>query len=149
MKIISNQNGSLLISLIVSLGIVTILMVVAIPNLRQYQSNSSLTSAARTLAIDLRYAQQLSITNQNIHGIIINDVSDFYQLVEFDLATTTIKTISLPPDVSFTSVMGFSNNFIKFNSYGSVSQSGTVELTITGGDSKTINIRPSGYVQLQ
>jgi len=150
MNFFTNKKGTLLINVMASIGILAVITFISIPNLRQFQANIKLDDSSRALAINLRYAQQLAITNQVIHGVEIFESLNYYNVVKVDAATTTIKTISLPAEVTFTDVSGFSSEFISFNSYGSAKESGSIEITHTSnGDSKIINVRPSGYVQLQ
>ena len=142
-----NNPGALLINIVAGLAIIATLTVVSIPNFRRFQSSAKFDNAARSLVSDLRYAQQLAVTEQKVHGLIINQILNFYELVRLDeAATTSLKTVSLPADISFSSMNGFTTNFIGFNSYGSVHESGSIILEDDSSELKTIQVKPSGYV---
>ena len=139
----------MLIDLVVAIGIIALLSTLAIPYLRKYQPNLKLNAAARALTTDLRYAQQLTVTEQKIHLVDFDLAQDKYDILKIDTATTTIKSVDLDPEISFQEITGLANNQAVFNYYGGVSQAGTVILTNTNNVDATVNIKPSGYIQLQ
>lgn len=143
-----NRRGGMLIDLLVALGIIALMSTITIPYLRKYQPNLKLDGAARNLAGDLRLAQQLTITEQKVHLVSFDLINDQYNILRIDAATTTIKTVSLDPEVSLKQITGLADNQAVFNYYGGVSQPGSIILTNTNNVDATINIKPSGYVQL-
>jgi Tfp pilus assembly protein FimT len=143
-----NKRGSILASSLVTLGILLVLLAASIPFFRQYQPNMRLTSAARALTTDLRYAQQLTIAEQVPHLVQLNILLNNYQILKTGAATTMIKTVDLPSDIHYQSVIGFTDDQVRFNSYGAVAESGDIVLYNTNGQTLTISIKPSGYVQL-
>jgi len=143
-----NRYGSILLDLLVSFGIIALLATITIPYLKKYQPNLKLNAAARNLTTDLRYAQQLTVTEQIVHKVSFDLINDQYQILKVNTATTTIKTVDFEPEVSIEQVTDLTDNMVVFNYYGAVSQFGTVVLTNTNGQIATINIKPSGYVQL-
>lgn len=144
-----NQSGTLLVNLVVGLGVITLLMTISIPYLRRYQPNMKLDGQSRSLAADLRYAQQLTVTEQAVHAVDFNLGGDSYQIIKIGVASTTVKTVEFDPEVSFQQITGLTDNRVVFNYYGGVSQSGQVVLINTNFKTATINIKPSGYVQLE
>lgn len=139
----------MLIDLLVTLGIIALLSTLTIPYLKKYQPNLKLNAAARDLTTDLRYAQQLTITEQKIHQVIFDLVNNKYQIQKIDAATTTIKTVSFESEVSLKQIVDLTDNKVVFNYYGGVSQSGEIILTNANNASSTIYIKPSGYIQLK
>lgn len=146
---LKNNNGSFLINIIVTLGIIAFLSSISIPYLKKYQPNLKLNSTARNLTADLRYAQQLTITEQVAHSVNFNLEDDSYQILKLAAATTTIKVVEFVPEVNFQQIVGLPDNLVVFNFYGGVSDSGQIILINTNGKIATINIKPSGYVQLK
>lgn len=142
-----NNRGSLIMNLLVSIGIMALMLTISMPALRQYQPNLQLSSAIRDLTTDLRLAQQLTVTEQDMHILAINDLTDTYQIIKYEPATTTIKTVTLPISISFHAIAGFTDNQVKYNAYGGVVEEGQIILINTNNNTKTINIKPSGYVQ--
>ena len=148
-KIKGDLSGHLLMNVLVSVGVVALLSTIAIPYLRQYQPNLKLNGTARELVSDLRYAQQLTVTEQVLHMVKFYFEDDKYKILKIDTATTTIKEVVFPEEVSFQSITNLTDNEVEFNSYGAVNESGTVILINTNDKQSTINIKPSGYMQLQ
>ena len=84
-----------------------------------------------------------------MHLVDFDLTQDKYDILKIDSATTTIKSVDLDPEISFQEITGLANNQAVFNYYGGVSQAGTVILTNTNNVDATVNIKPSGYIQLQ
>ena len=139
----------MLIDLVVAIGIIALLSTLAIPYLRKYQPNLKLNAAARALTTDLRYAQQLTVTEQKVHLVEFDAINGEYEILKIDAATTTVKTVILDQEVSIKQITDLIDNQAIFNFYGGVSQAGTVILTNTNNVDATVNIKPSGYIQLQ
>ena len=143
-----NNQGRLLLSLLITMGIVALLSVITIPYLKEYQPNLMLNGVARDLTSDLRYAQQLTITEQVVHMVKMYYDEDEYKILRIDTSTTTIKEVAFPLDVNYQQITNLTNNEAVFNSYGGVNESGSVILINSNNKQATINIKPSGYIQL-
>ena len=148
-NILRNQKGALLVETIAAIGILTMLSLLAMPLLQRYRSNLDLNGISKDLTSDLRLAQQLTISEQNIHLIQFDTAAKNYSLLKLSPATTTVKSISLPAGTSYQAIDSNLNNQVRFNSFGGVSQSGKIVLINTLSKTATINIKPSGYVELQ
>jgi len=149
MQLSQNQKGSMLADLLVVMGIIALLSTISIPYLRKYQPNLKLSAAARNLTTDLRYAQQLTITEQNIYQVVFDLIDNTYEIQKIDTATTSIKLVNLDSEISIKQITDLTDNKVVFNYYGGVSQSGQIILTNINNTEATINIKPSGYVQLK
>ena len=149
MNLHKNNRGSLLMDLLVSLSIIALLSTVAIPYLKKYQPNLKLNAAARDLTTDLRYAQQLTITEQKVYQVVFDLAQDKYQIQKIDVATTTIKTVNFESEISIKQINDLTGDKVVFNYYGGVSQAGEIILTNINNVEAIINIKPSGYIQLQ
>ena len=143
------NQGSLLLNVLVSFGIIALLATISVPYLKKYQPNLKLNATARDLTSDLRYAQQLTITEQVVYLVDLDLDGDSYQILKGGAATTTIKTIEFDSSISFQQVTGLTDNEVVFNFYGGVSEAGQIILINTNGKTATINVKPSGYVQLE
>ena len=145
-----NQSGHLLMNVLVAAGIFVLLATISIPYIKKYQPNLKLNAAARALTSDLRYAQQLTVAEQVAHAVefdLINDSYNILKLVPF--ATSTIKTVIFDSDLNYSQITGLTDNTAVFNYYGAVSHAGQVVLININNVTATINIKPSGYVQLE
>jgi len=143
------NQGSLLLNVLVSFGIIALMATISIPYIRQYQPNLKLNATARDLTADLRYAQQLTVTEQVIYLVDFDLDNDSYQILKSGVATTTVKTVEFDSDVSFQQVTDLTDNQVTFNFYGGVSEAGQIILVNTNGKTVTINVKPSGYIQLE
>ncbi len=143
-----NKKGTMIVNVLVAIAIIAFLSVMAMPRFKDFEKNLQLSNVTRDLVTDLRYAQQLTISEQIPHFVHFDDINNLYQISKSDTVVIVIKTVNLPPGISFKSIVGFTDNNVEFNPYGGVSESGTIVLTNTNGKIKTINVKPSGYVQL-
>lgn len=146
---IKNQSGSLLMNVLIFVGIATLLTLISIPYLRKYQPNLKLMATARDMTSDLRYAQQLTITEQITHIVQMNMETKSYQILKLDTATSTIKTVNFPTELSYYAINNLTGNKVVFNSYGGVSEAGEIIITNTNNKQAKINVKPSGYIQLE
>ena len=145
-----NNSGHLLMNVLVAAGIFVLLTTISIPYIKKYQPNLKLNATARTLTSDLRYAQQLTVTEQVVHAVKFDLINDSYDILKLaEAATSTIKTVIFDSDLSYNQITGLTNDTAVFNYYGAVSQAGQVVLINTNSVTATINIKPSGYVQLE
>ena len=147
-SLLTTYTGGMLVNVMVSLGIFLMMATISIPYFRSFRQNVELSEAAREIVSNLRYAQQLTITEQIPHGVYFNDAIDSYYVFKLITPTSTIKAVSLPADISFDSISGFTSNLVNFNSYGSVDQNGKIIISNTNNASSTITVKPSGYVQI-
>lgn len=144
-----NYQGIVLAQTLAVLGILVLLTAVSIPFLRQYQPTLKLRTAARLLITDLRYTQQLTITEQNTYYLEMDIVGNSYQIIKQSAPNSLVKTVALEEEVNFQSITGLTDNRVVYNSYGAVGEQGKIILVNSDGNTITINVRPSGYVQLQ
>ena len=134
--------------LLVVLGIIALLSTISIPYLRKYQPNLKLNAVARDLTTDLRYAQQLTITEQKVYQVVFDIINNEYRVQKIDAEITTVKTVALDSEINIKQITDLTDNKIIFNYYGGVSQAGQIVLTNINNVDATINIKPSGYIQL-
>lgn len=144
----NQRGGALLMNVIVGVGIFAMLSLLSIPYLQRYQTSIKLNGVAKNLTADLRLAQQLTITEQSAYLVQFSTSTQDYSILRTGAATTTIKTIAFPAEISYQSISAALNNQVIFNYFGGVSQSGTVVLKNSEDKTTTINIKPSGYIQL-
>jgi len=141
-------GGMTMVEMVVVFGVIGILALATIPAFRVFQPNLELSSAARDLATDLRYAQQLAVTEQVEHGIYFSTTTNEYQIIRFGAIEEILETKELPDKVSFQEVLGFTGYRVKFNPYGAAQESGNIALINTKNSTTTVEIRPSGFVKI-
>lgn len=141
-------NGFTLLEMLVAISIITVIVVIGLPFYRNLMQNLNLSSATRTMASDLRYAQQLSVTSQVNHQVIFDLISESYQ-IKNSQTQTIIKIAPLPDDISLDSVNDLPDNTITFNATGAATSTGTIILSNLNYKTSTIEIKPSGYVKIR
>lgn len=121
----------------------------SVPLFTKYRPDAQLTSAAKQLASDLRYAQQKTVSEQQIYYIEITPLNKEYSIIKTADPGEIIKTVSIGQDITFQEISGFTDNKIIFNSYGAVSESGDIILSNLQENAITVQVKPSGYIKLQ
>jgi len=142
-------QGFQLIQLIMVCAIIGIMAVVSVPFFTKYRPDAQLTSVAKQLASDLRYAQQKTVSEQQIYYIEISPLAKEYSIIKTADPGETIKTVSIGQDINFYNISDFTDNKIIFNSYGAVSESGEIVLSNLEEHTITVQVKPSGYIRLQ
>lgn len=140
--------GFTLIEILVVIGLIGIVAAAYFSASQFNQQSKALSAAVRGLATDLRYAQQLSVAEQISHGISISEAINSYKLIRFGTTSVELFDKSLPSDVAFQNVSGFTGDEIRFNAYGAVAEDGSITLTNTDSATTTIQVRPSGFVRI-
>lgn len=141
------RRGSLLIQLLVSLGIIALLSTISIPLIRQYQPNLKLRAEAKQLVSNLRYTQQLTVTEQKVHYLEMDIIGAMYNIIKQEEPLSPVETVELDPEINFQQITGLTDNRVVFNSYGGVSEAGEIILVNSSGKTTTVTIKPSGYIQ--
>lgn len=137
-----------MIEILVVLGIIAIIALINLPLLQQYQPTLKLKGEARALASDLRYAQQLTLTEQVIHlARFFPDVNK-YQIIRAEEGQdeAILKETFLSQPIEFQEIT-FTDNEVSFNAGGGSSETGYV--TLTNGDKTVmVEVKPSGYIKI-
>lgn len=141
------RKGFTLIEMLIIIGIIAVLVGIGIPVFRSFQPVIQLNGAVRDLVTDLRYAQQIAITEQVNHCLQLFLTEKKYQIVQCG-QTQPLLEVVLPNEVEFLSA-NFTDDKVEFNPYGAVKESGTIVLENTKNQTKTIEIRPSGFVKIK
>lgn len=141
------KKGFTLIEVLLVIGIMGIIAAAYFSASQFQQQSKALSAAVRGLITDLRYAQQLSVTDQMVHGIQIFTASDSYKMIRFSTTTVEFFDKDLPAGITFQDVSGFTSDEVRFNAYGAVTEDGTITLVNTESSTTTIEIRPSGFVR--
>ncbi|MEK7653306.1 MAG: GspH/FimT family protein [Patescibacteria group bacterium] len=148
MKFKLNKNGFTLLEIVIVLAIIAILALIGFSAFKTVQPNLNLKGASRDLASDLRYAQQLSVTEQVNYSVNFNKSQNSYAIVK---STTgqIIKNASLDGQISIDNISNLTNDTASFNATGAALQAGSITLINLNGATSTIEIKPSGYVKIQ
>lgn len=144
--------GFTLIELFIIIGIIGILALISIPAFRAYQPSLQLSGAIRNLASDLRYAQQLSVTEQVEHSVYFVLPERKYQIRRYGTLASTIKETVFSEEIIEITISGLSdvegNKEARYNPYGAVKTPGSVALKNSKNITTTVDIKPSGFVKI-
>ena len=145
---ISHRRGFTLIETMIVILIIGIMAGVSWATFKLLQPSWGLNSAVRELVGDLRWAQQIAVTEQTDYGIHFSSTTREYQLVKYSTSSQILTTKALPTGIDFREI-SFSNQEVIFNPYGAAQESGDVSLINSKEETKTIEVRPSGFVKIK
>lgn len=140
-------KGFTTFEMLVVIGIIGLISLITIPLYVNYQKSTKLQSEARILATNLRLAQQLAITEQNIFNVKLLPFTGTYQIIR-DKTSEIIKEVELDSEVSINQIDDLTNNTVQYNPTGAAFETGFVYLINTRNETSTIEIKPSGYVSI-
>ena len=146
--IIKKCFGFTLIEMVMVLAIIGLIALVSLPVYQRIKPGLTLNSQARDIVSDLRYAQQLSVTEQINYSVIFDQALNKYMIVN-SASGATLKSQNINPMISINSITGLTADTVTFNVTGAALESGDIILTSSNGNTKTIAIKPSGYVKIE
>ena len=133
--------------ILVAIGIIALISLVSIPLLTNYQRTIKLKNEARLLATNLRLAQQLAITEQNIYQLKLFPLAKSYQIINSKTGQI-IKTVDLDPEIAINEINIFTDDTVQFNPTGAVLETGFIVLINSKNQISTLDVKPSGYVEI-
>lgn len=142
-----NSKGLTLTEILVVIAILTSLMLISIPFFRNFQPALQLGSTAREIITDFRYIQQLSITEQVEYCLKFFEIEKKYQIIKCE-GEIIIEEKLLPEGIKSINVTGFTDDIVRYNPYGAVSEEGTIILENTKNVTKTVEVKVSGFVKI-
>lgn len=140
-------RGFTVVEFLVVLIIIVILVIISLGAFQKLQPDFQLSGAIRDLVSDLRYAQQLAVTEQANYCVKFLLLERKYQIIQCSESTLFLE-ISLPDEITTLTTNGFVDNQVEFNPYGAAIESGTISLENTENKIKIIEIKPSGFVRI-
>lgn len=144
------KTGFTLVEILVVIAIIVIIIGISIPTFRTFQPTLRLNGVVRELVSDLRYAQQLAVTEQLEYCLRFFPGNKKYELIKCQdpEAEEILKTVFLQ-DISSMVIAGFNfDNEARYNPYGAVKESGNIVLENSEGKIKTVEVRPSGFIKI-
>jgi len=136
-----------IIEVLVIVGIIGIFALFAVPAYRLFQPSLQLNGAVRELITDLRYIQQMAVTEQVEYCIKFFLSEKRYQVIECE-SVSPIKEVVLSDKIKTLILSGFSSNEVRYNPYGAVREEGQITLENTKNETKTILVKSSGFVKV-
>ncbi len=142
-------TGFTLIEVLVVILIIGIVATISWASIQKIQPSLRLSSSIKDLSVDIRYAQQLAVTEQVNYGIYFSSSTDSYHLLRYGVETADeVFEKFLSQGVSFQQISGFENGEAIFNPYGAVQEAGEIFLINEEGKVRNIQVKPSGFVKI-
>ncbi|NUM25171.1 MAG: type II transport protein [Candidatus Buchananbacteria bacterium] len=141
------KKGFTLIEFSITIVVVSLITLVTIPVFINYQKNTKLRSEARVLATNLRLTQQLAITEQVLYDLTLYPTSNEYKIINSE-TNEVIKTVDIAAEVTINQINNLTANTVTFNPTGGAAQTGNIVLINTKNETSTVEIKPSGYVEI-
>lgn len=145
--IVPKKRGFTLIEIIIVVSVILVVFTISFFGFKTIQPTLQLSGAARDLITDIRYVQQITLTEQLNYCVKLFPSEKKYQVLKCDGSKIVFEKI-LPSQITDFRILGFTNDTIEYNPYGAVKESGTIILENNINKTKTIEIRPSGFVKI-
>src|SRR3989344_376986 len=118
------QKGFGVVEILIVSAVIGLLTVMSMPLLINYQKTTKLHSEARALATNLRYAQQLAISQQNVFNVVFIPVSDSYKIINSS-TSQIIKQVLMDSEVTISTTTSLTNDTVQFTPTGAAIQPGS------------------------
>lgn len=145
------QNSFTLTETLVVVAIIGTLALISFPVLRNFQPTLQLNGIVRDFVSSLRLTQQLAVSEQVEYCFVLPDSFPFdraYQIIECGESESYKQGLIPEEIIGLTIVPSLSNNEVRYNSYGGVKESAQITIENVQNKTKTINVRPSGFIRV-
>lgn len=134
--------------ILIVLSIIGIITFIGFSAFKAYKPGLRLSGTVRELVSDLRYSEQLALTEQINHGIRFFPGGKKYHIIKYGSSEEILAEKYLPPEVDFYLISGFTGDQVIFNLYGAVVEPGEIVLINIDNATTVIEIRASGFVKV-
>ncbi len=145
------RGGFSFIEVLIVIGVIGVLVGISANTIINLQPDLKLNGAGRELIANIRYAQQLTVSEQVEHSVYISANEKRYEVRRYGETTEILKAVSFPKEIIEVGISGLSgiegNKEARYNFYGTVKDYGTISLENSENKIKTIEIRPSGFTR--
>lgn len=134
--------------ILIVLSITVIIVFISFSAFKAYKPSLKLSGTVRDLVSDLRYSEQLALTEQVSHGIRFFSSEKKYHIIKYSSPEEILVEKYFPPEVDFYLISGFSGDQVIFNLYGAVVEPGEITLINIDNATTVIEVRASGFVKV-
>ncbi len=147
------EKGFTLVELMITVAIIGIMTLIAVPAFQRHAINANLKSAARDIASDFLLLKGRAVSENTEYQIDFDATNDNYEIKRWDTGTSVF--VSLAPaqvkgvknfgeDINITSAVFGAGNKATFKTRGTVTPLGTVQLTNSRNSTATITVNITG-----
>lgn len=140
-------EGFTILELMIAIGILIIITGTSLFAILSLIPTLKISSISRDLITDLRYAQELALSQQIDYSVYFITSTKEYKIIKKTSPQEEILTKKLPSEISFKEI-DFPNNEVIFNLYGGVKEAGKIILENQKGQENVIQVSPSGFTKL-
>ncbi|MGC9031569.1 MAG: pilus assembly FimT family protein [Minisyncoccia bacterium] len=141
------MHGFTTFELMISIFLIIILGSISFAAILKVFSTLKLESSVRDLLTDLRYAQELALSEQANFSVVFSTSTSSYTILKEETPIKEIITKKLPTEINFTEI-NFPEQKVIFNIYGAVKDSGDIILEGKTGKQMKILVTPSGFSKI-
>lgn len=146
----SNNQGYSFLDILIVVGVMAIMITLAIPYIKNFQVNMDLYSVKKQIASDLRYAQQLTVTEQTVHGVEFKEGSGHYRVLRMEgKGKPVVKVINLSRDIHVKEVANSEDEVVEFDFYGGADEACRIVVEDGRGETGEVLVKPSGYISIK
>ena len=149
------QRGFTLIEVVVTVAIVGVLAMIAIPSMIGWRQERQMQGAARVFYSDLQHARFTAIREAETVSFIIDVPAGDYSLFidpnqnyALDAGEQLLSSETMPANVIFQNVT-LAGNQTQFNSRGMAAETGSLDFTNSQNDRLTIYLNSLGRMSMQ
>lgn len=143
------KSGFTLVEILAVIMVVGILALVSLPIYIQIKPRLNLNAETRDIVSDLRYAQQLSVTEQINYSVVFDKAQNKYTIINTS-NNQVVKSKNISTGVTIQSITSsLTSDTVTFNVTGAALETGLITLVNTNNLTSEISIKPSGYVKIE
>ncbi|MDD4625005.1 MAG: prepilin-type N-terminal cleavage/methylation domain-containing protein [Candidatus Pacebacteria bacterium] len=141
-----NGKGFSLIEIMIVFAVAGIMAGLCLFSFSLYRPALELSNTSKEIISNMRYAQQLAVSQQINYGVYFYPSEKKYQVIKCSQPEELIKNIFLPSAISLRQI-NFTDNKLIFNIYGAAVEAGSITIENNEYSTSTVEVKPSGFIK--
>lgn len=147
------EKGFTLVELLITVALIVVMVLIAVPALQRHAINANLKSAARDIASDFMLLKERAISENTEYQIDFDAANDNYEIKRWDTGTSAFVSLSpsqvksvknFGQDIDITSAVFGAGDKATFQVRGTVTPLGTVQMINSRNSTATITVNITG-----